>query len=121
MSGVSWIDIAVDDAAGLRDFYASVVGWTPQSLSMGDYDDFGMNDSSGETVAGICHAKGPNASLPPMWIPYFQVADLEGSLARCLELGGELLRPLQDMGSYGRLCIIRDPAGAVCALSEPPS
>ena len=116
-----WIDIAVADAVGLKDFYAAVAGWTPEPVSMGDYDDFGMKDASGETVGGICHARGPNADLPPMWIPYFGVDDIEVAVERCTALGGELLRPVQDMGSYGKIAVIRDPAGAVCALSQPGS
>jgi predicted enzyme related to lactoylglutathione lyase len=27
---IGWIDITVDDAGGLRDFYAKVVGWKPE-------------------------------------------------------------------------------------------
>ena len=34
---IGWIDISVDDASGLRDFYASVVGWIPEDVSMGEY------------------------------------------------------------------------------------
>jgi predicted enzyme related to lactoylglutathione lyase len=49
-----WIDISVDDAAGLRDFYANVVGWTPEGVSMGDYEDFTMNTPHGASpVAGL--------------------------------------------------------------------
>ena len=39
---IGWIDISVDDARGLRDFYAKVVGWKPEDVSMGEYDDFNM-------------------------------------------------------------------------------
>ena len=39
---IGWIDITVDDAGALRDFYADVVGLRPEPVSMGDYDDFNM-------------------------------------------------------------------------------
>ena len=32
---VGWIDITVDDASGLRDFYSKVVGWQPENVGMG--------------------------------------------------------------------------------------
>ena len=59
---IGWIDITVDDATGLRDFYARVVGWKPEDVGMGDYSDFNMTmPGSGEPAAGICHARGGNA------------------------------------------------------------
>ena len=118
MKSVGWIDLAVPDADGLRDFYAAVMGWTPSPVSMGSYDDWSMLDSSGEAAAGVCHASGPNADLPPVWIPYFRVDDIDVSAARVVELGGSLLRPVSEPSSWGRNCFVKDPAGVVCALFE---
>ena len=39
---IGWIDISVDDADGLRDFYKEVVGWTNEVVSMGEYSDYSM-------------------------------------------------------------------------------
>jgi predicted enzyme related to lactoylglutathione lyase len=69
-------------------------------------------------VAGICHARGANADLPPQWIPYITVENLESSAARCVALGGRVLAGPRGMGGTARCCIIRDPAGAVAALYE---
>ena len=119
VGGVAWLDLTVPDAESLRDFYAGVTGWTPSAVAMEGYDDYTLNDASGEAVAGVCHARGPNAALPPVWIPYFRVEDIERAAAACVELGGELLRPLSEPSDYGRTCFIRDPAGVVAALFQP--
>ena len=56
IGAIEWRDLSVNDANQVSDFYASVVGWEKQPVSMGDYDDFNMNlASSGETIAGVCH------------------------------------------------------------------
>ncbi|MBL4848131.1 MAG: hypothetical protein JKY65_21655 [Planctomycetes bacterium] len=34
---VGWVDLTVQDAPALRDFYEKVVGWTSSAHSMGDY------------------------------------------------------------------------------------
>ena len=115
---ISWQDLTVADAEGLRDFYAAVVGWEPESLNMGAYADFVMN-ADGGGVAGICHARGTNADIPPVWMIYITVEDLEHSLEECQRRGGTLLSPPRSYGG-GRYCIIKDPAGAVCALYQPP-
>jgi hypothetical protein len=44
---------------------------------------------------------------------------VDSSAARCVELGGTVLAGPRGMGSYGRYCVIRDPAGAVAALFAP--
>ncbi len=117
----SWVDLAVPNATEVRAFYESVVGWTSAGLDMGGYEDYMMNEpGTGKTAAGVCHARGSNADLPPAWLVYFVVEDIEASLAACVERGGTIIRPAKNMGPYGRIAVIRDPAGAVCALSEPP-
>ncbi|MFK8112896.1 MAG: VOC family protein [Rubripirellula sp.] len=114
---ISWIDLTVDDANGVREFYEEVTGWTSQAVSMEDYDDFCMVSDSGETVAGICHAQGENADLPAQWLIYINVNDLEASIAACEKLGGAVISGPRQVGG-GRCAVIRDPAGAVAALYE---
>ncbi len=113
---VGWIDLTVDDAEGVRDFYAQVVGWNAAPVEMGDYNDFNMTARDGQPAVGICHRRGSNADQPPGWMIYIFVADLDASLARCTELGGEILSG--PRGSHGKFAVIRDPAGATCALFE---
>jgi uncharacterized protein len=115
---ISWQDLTVPDAEGIRDFYQAVVGWKPEPLSMGTYADFVMNGDDGG-VAGICHARGANADLPPVWLIYITVEDLDHSLDECHRRGGSIVSAPRSYGG-GRYCVIKDPAGAICALYQPP-
>lgn len=66
VGAIEWRDLTVTDAVGRTDFYSHVVGWQTQTVSMGDYDDFNMNPpDTGETIAGVCHARGCNEGIPP--------------------------------------------------------
>ena len=113
---IVWHDLTVPNAGEIRDFYAGVVGWESMEHDMGGYSDFGMNQpSGGDTVAGICHARGPNANLPAQWLIYIRVADVDASAERCRELGGTVLDGPREIGEE-RFCVIRDPAGAFAAL-----
>jgi predicted enzyme related to lactoylglutathione lyase len=117
---IGWIDLTVPDAPALRDFYQGVTGSTPSPVEMGDYHDFCMHPpGEPKPVAGICHARGENVGLPPVWLIYIIVDDLDHSIRRCQELRGKLLRPATRIGPNGRFCVIQDPAGAMCALFEP--
>lgn len=116
---IGWIDMTVDDADGLRDFYQNVVGWETEPVSMGDYSDYSMIvPGSGEAVSGICHARGSNAEMPGGWLIYITVADADASAVACTANGGEVLVEPRGLAG-GRFCVIKDPSGAVAALYQP--
>jgi predicted enzyme related to lactoylglutathione lyase len=118
---ILWQDLSVKNAIEIRDFYRKIIGWDCIPEDMGGYDDFHMViPPSGCSVAGICHARGDNADIPPVWLIYIAVENVEKSAQLCEELGGEIVVEPRLMGK-GRFCVIRDPAGAVCALYRPPA
>lgn len=117
MGTIGWTDIAVPDAVALREFYEAVAGWTSEPLDMGGYDDYVMKAPDGRAVAGICHARGTNAALPPVWLSYITVPDVAAAVQRCTELGGTVIVPPKKVGA-GSFSVIRDPAGAVAALYQ---
>ena len=117
---IGWIDITVDAADDLRDFYKEVTGWTTDPVQMDGYEDYCMIAAgTGEAVAGVCHARGSNADLPRQWLIYINVEDAEASAKRCEALGGKVLvgpRPLAG----GTFAVIEDPSGAVAAVYQAP-
>lgn len=114
---IGWIDLTVDDAPRVRDFYVDVAGWNFDEHSMGDYSDFVMK-AGDNAVGGVCHARGGNEGQPAGWMIYIVVADLDRSLEACVEKGGTVRVPVRTMGGEGRFAVIEDPAGSVCALYQ---
>jgi uncharacterized protein len=109
---VGWVDLTVQDAPKLREFYERVVGWKSSAHSMGDYSDFVMEGPDGAGVAGVCHKRGTNSEMPSGWMVYFVVADLAASLVTLSESGGELISERRDFA------VVRDPTGAAFALHQ---
>ena len=119
IGSIVWQDLTVSNAPEVRDFYCQVVGWTYTDHDMEDYNDFNINlPGTAETVAGICHARGTNANIPPQWLVYISVADVAESARRCEELGGKVIDGPRSMGG-ATFCVIQDPAGAIAALFGP--
>jgi predicted enzyme related to lactoylglutathione lyase len=117
---VGWCDLTTERADELRDFYRDVVGWTVAGFDMGGYQDYVMSSAQlGRPVAGICHARGANADVPRQWLLYFNVADLDKSLALCRQMGGKVLVPPRQAEGHGSFAVISDPSGAVAALFQP--
>jgi len=116
---VGWMDLTIENTEEVRDFYSKVTGWKHQPLSMGEYDDFIMlAPESEKPIAGVCHARGMNEGLPPQWLIYITVANLEKSMTLCKESGGKVIFGPKDAGQHGTFCVIQDPAGAVAGLFE---
>ena len=121
VGSIGWSDLTVEDATGVNEFYKKVVGWQDEAVAVDDHEDYVIKSGDGEAIAGICHARGQNANMPAQWLIYIAVADLEKSMAACESSGGKILVPRRDMGGYGVMCVIEDPAGAVAALIQPPA
>lgn len=117
---ITWRDLTVSNAEEVKKIYEEIIGWTFEPVSMGDYDDYVMKSPTSDMpVAGICHARGTNKDIPPQWLIYITVEDIDKSSSRCVELGGKILVEPKSMGSYGRFCVIEDQSGAVAALFTP--
>jgi predicted enzyme related to lactoylglutathione lyase len=115
---MAWLDLSVGNAESVKSFYADVIGWKTESVSMGDYDDYAMLEpNNNEAVAGVCHAQGVNKDLPPAWLPYFLVADIDVSIKAVQANGGSLVTEVKSMGR-DKYAVIKDPAGAVCAIYQ---
>ncbi len=114
---IGWQDLTVspDKVETVREFYEQVVGWE-SSEQEGDYNM--MPPDSDQPAAGVCQAVDSNANLPAQWLVYIVVESVDQSSRRCLEMGGEVLDGPRRMGE-ARFCVIKDPAGAVCALYQP--
>ncbi len=117
---IAWLDLTVPAAVAIRDFYSQVIGWTAQEVEMRDsgehYADFNLLGADGSPAAGICHARGMNKDLPPVWLLYLPVGDLTESLRRVRTEGDTVLREAKQSSGEIAFAVIRDPAGACLAL-----
>jgi predicted enzyme related to lactoylglutathione lyase len=116
---IVWVDLTIPNAEEVREFYQSVTGWDSDEFNMGDYSDY-VVQTPGEkkdTVAGIVHARGANADLPPHWLIYVKVENLEESMEAARRNGGEVLAGPKSFGN-ARYCVLKDPAGAVFSIIE---
>mgnify|MGYP000093568146 CR=1 FL=1 len=114
---MAWFDLTVPNAKQVSDFYASVVGWQQSPVSMGEYEDYSMKTPDTKTdVAGVYHATGVNEDLPAQWLMYIKVSDIDASVEQVVKLGGSVLTPIKKLSDTSHYAVIKDPAGAVCAI-----
>lgn len=117
---IGWLDLTVPDAPALCEFYRQIAGWRVEPVAMDGYNDFHLIPAGSEQpTAGLCHARGVNAHMPPVWMIYILVEDLEASMRQCEALGGKVVLSPSHWGEGAQVCVIQDPAGAYCALYQP--
>ncbi len=118
---IAWIDLTVADASATRDFYRQVIGWSVQDVELTDagerYADYNMLGDDGTPAAGVCHARGVNLGLPPVWMLYLPVGDLDESLRRVQEEGGTIIKATRGSDGKYVYAVIQDPVGACLALA----
>lgn len=119
---IAWLDLTVPDAKATRDFYQQVVGWSVEDVLMqdgdGEYVDYNMVGQKQKPIAGICHSRGSNADLPPVWLIYLPVGDLAESLRRAGEEGGQVLKTVSDGEGRNVFAVVADPVGVFFALIQ---
>lgn len=119
---IAWMDLTVADADATRDFYCQVVGWSVHDIEMQDgterYFDYGMLGEDGTPRAGVCHARGVNAGLPPVWTIYLAVSDLAESIRRVEAEGGAVVKTTPGEDGELAYAAIRDAVGVHLALLQ---
>lgn len=117
----AWVDLTVEDAEGVRDFYQQLLGWTPQAVPMegkgGSYNDYNMCSADGTPVVGICHKQGANQELPSQWMTYFVVPDVRASVQAAESGGGRVISSPHE-GGGGSMIVLQDPAGVVFSVFQ---
>lgn len=81
------------------------------------YSDFNMLAADGNPAAGVCHSRGSNIGLPPVWMIYLPVGDLEESIRRVSEEGGRIIKAVKGRDGDYLYAAVQDPVGAYFALA----
>lgn len=115
-----WTDLTVPNATELKVFYKEVIGWEEHAVVMTDgddtYDDYAMMIDKDTPAGGICNKRGINANIPSQWISYINVANVEESLNKALQLGGKLIHESRKKDGSYHFVIVQDPVGAVFGM-----
>ena len=119
----AWLEVVTPDPFETGRFYERLLGWesTPES------DRYSLLTSSGKRFAGLAElhddwgdraflsATGRTGaaekSIPPHWMVYFRVRNLEDVLTRVEFLGGTVMTRHEILPDLAPAALIQDPAG----------
>lgn len=113
---IVWVELNTRDPKSAVQFYTTVFGWsaTASEASGMEYTQWGSEgkDFGGMMVMGEQFPP----EVPPHWLLYFGVPDVDAAVAKATELGGRVVFGPHDIPATGRFAILADSQGAVFAV-----
>jgi predicted enzyme related to lactoylglutathione lyase len=115
-----WTELSTRDTKTAETFYTQLFGWTAKTIGIGTPMEYTEFSNLGKPGIGMMQMQAQiPASVPPYWMPYFQVTDCDASTGKATELGGQVTVPPMDIPNTGRFSVISDPQGALLAMFTP--
>ena len=112
-----WSEETTRDTAKAEAFYTKLFGWTPKHAAPGapmEYTEFSVGERPSIGMMPMPKEMPPH--VPSYWMPYFQVAACDPSVAKATSLGATLMVGPHDIPDTGRFAILNDPQGAMFAV-----
>lgn len=119
VGGFCWTELATSNVQAAKDFYGSIFGWKFSDHDMGDmtYTMIKLNEKDDKEFGGMwAIPKEQEKHIPPHWMSYILVANIDESLEKARKQGASIVRDVANVGNSGRFAIITDPTGAHVAL-----
>lgn len=118
-----WDEIATTNLEASKKFYSEIFGWHIKTSDNAEipmeYSEFGTEE--GHPIGGIFEMKEEmygGTLPPPHWMNYITVDDVDASAEKTIELGGQVVGPLVDIPTVGRMAVIQEPTGATVSLLQ---
>jgi len=115
-----WHELISGDHEGAKGFYGELFGWSFETMDMGPAGAYLLAKVGDVPIGGFAH---PPADVPPHWVGYVSVDDVDAMAKAIVGAGGEALMDAFDVPGVGRMQPMKDPQGAAFFLmaSEEPS
>jgi predicted enzyme related to lactoylglutathione lyase len=108
-----WYDVMTSDTKAAESFYRSAIGWETKDSGMPDRS-YTLLSIGTDTVGGLMPIPedARRAGVPPMWMGYIGVDDVDAYAKRVKTAGGAIHRDAEDIPGIGRFAVAGDPDGA---------
>lgn len=117
---IVWTELNTWKQAEAMAFYAATLGWEYDEMPVpgGGPDEKYVIARKGSTmICGINQLKSPDADgAPESWLTYFEVDDVDATMAAMTKAGAEVLFGPIDIPTVGRIASVQAPGGAFFAL-----
>ncbi|CAN5365679.1 VOC family protein [soil metagenome] len=108
-----WNELMTANPSKAKSFYGDLFGWKNEEHEVGD----NIYTMFQNVMAGMMQIpQGQEKEIPPHWLSYVYVNDVDAMVAKAKSLGAQIKVPVTAAGDFGRFAIIVDPTGAHLGL-----
>lgn len=115
VGAMSWNELYTKDLEKAKKFYGDLFGWKYEIDEKNN--GYTMIKNNGRSNGGMFAITPEMAQMPPNWMVYFTVKDIDESIKKVKELGGQIYMGPKDI-SIGRLATVADPTDAAFMLLQ---
>jgi uncharacterized protein len=109
----TWNECVTADVEAAVKFYGEVLGMGSQAMDMGEAGSYTVfTNVEGRQIGGCMDLGMFPDGTPPHWNIYFNVEDVDESVAKAEGLGAKPVAPAMDVPGVGRMAMLADPQGA---------
>ena len=109
-----WTELMTGDTKKAADFYKGLFGWGTESFPGGmEYTLWKRGD---ESVGGMMALTPEMQGVPPHWMVYYGVSDVNASFAKAKQLGAGVIREPWTVPGVGTIAILKDPQGGAFSI-----
>ncbi|MEP6491100.1 MAG: VOC family protein [bacterium] len=115
----AWHELNTSNPVGALAFYPPITSWTSQPME--ESADYTLWVNDGAPLGGVTPltAALKTRGVPPHWLSYVSVYDVDESVRHVKELGGAVLMGPMEIPNVGAWAVIADPHGATIGMFEP--
>jgi len=117
VGAASWHELMTTDAAAAMKFYSEIFGWRPsETMDMGAMGTYHMFNRPHGMIGGMMNKPPEMANVPPHWMIYFRVPDINAATERIKANGGKILNGPMEVPGGDWVVNAIDPQGAAFSL-----
>ena len=120
---MAWCEVMTTDPDAATAFYTDLLGLQSERQTMEHGVEYTALMAAGMPAFGLMALPEELRAMqiPPHWSVYFQVADVDATVAAVAAAGGAVNMPPTDIATVGRIAFVRDSQGAGFGLMVPES
>ena len=118
---MSWHELVTTDREAAWSFYQGLFGWEKgDAMDMGPAGVYQMFNINGVPAGGMMN-KTPDMPMPPSWLYYATVPEINAAAERVKGAGGQVINGPMEVPGGGWILQGMDPQGGMFALFQVPA
>ncbi|HYZ28157.1 MAG TPA: VOC family protein [Thermoleophilaceae bacterium] len=114
----SWNELGTRDPVAAEAFYSSLLGWEFERMDAGPVEYWTIRNAGRENGGMRRMGDETPADVPPHWLVYLAVEDIDASESVVADGGGRTIVPKTEAGPGNAFAVFADPPGATFGVFQ---